>query len=45
VQKMGGTILIYTSYAVFLCKELPFGGHDDCTCIVIFSSVNFLNRH
>jgi len=26
MQKIGGPILrIYTSYGVFLCKELPFG--------------------
>jgi len=43
VQKAGGPILaIYTLYDVSLCKELPFGGHDDCTCIKIFSSINFL---
>ena len=34
--------MIYMSYDVFLCKELPFGGHDDCTWVKIFSVVNFL---
>jgi len=36
--------MIYTSYDVFLSKELPFGGRIDCTCIKIFSGVNFFNR-
>jgi len=22
-------------YDVFLCEELPFGGHDDYTCVKI----------
>jgi len=36
--KTGGPILmIYTSYHVFLHKELPFGDRDDCTCVKIFS--------
>jgi len=26
----------------FLHKEFPFGRRDDCTCIKIFSGVNFL---
>jgi len=39
--KTGGPIFtIYTSYDVFLRKELPFGGRDDCTCFKIFSGVN-----
>jgi len=38
---MGGRILtIYTSYDVLLHTELPFGGHDGCTCIKIFSGFN-----
>ena len=41
--KTGGLILpIYTSYDVFLRKELPFGGCVDCTCVKIFSGINFL---
>jgi len=37
---MGGPILtVYTSYDVFLHKELPFGGHDECTCREIFSGI------
>jgi len=40
---MGGqTLIINTSYDVFLCKELPFGGRDDCTCVKIFSGIKFL---
>jgi len=36
VQKADEPILtIYTSYDLFLCKELPFGGGDDCTCVKI----------
>ena len=43
MQKTDELILvIYTSYDVFLRKELPFGGCDDCTCIKIFSGINFL---
>ena len=43
MQKMGGPILmIYTLHDIVLLKELPFGGHDDCTCIKIFSGINFL---
>lgn len=34
--------MIYTSYDVFLGKELPFGGCDDCICVKIFSGINFL---
>ena len=31
MQKTGGRILtIYRSFDVFLRKELPFGGRDDC---------------
>jgi len=33
----GPTLTIYTLYDVFACKQLPFGGHDDCTCFQIFS--------
>ena len=47
MQKRGGPILaIYTSYDVFLRKELPFVSRDvhDCTCINKFSGVNFFNR-
>jgi len=39
--KMGGPI--YTSYDVFLHKELPFGGLIDCTCVKIFSGINIFN--
>ena len=35
--------LQYMSDDVFLRKELPFGGYDDCTCVKIFSSINFFN--
>jgi len=42
---MGGPILtIYTSYDVFLHKEVPFLGRDDRVCIKIFSGINFFNR-
>jgi len=42
-KKTDGPILaICTSQDMFLCKELPFGGHDDCTCVNIFSGINFL---
>jgi len=27
-------------YDVCLHKELPFGDHDDCTCVKIFSGIN-----
>jgi len=41
---MGGLILISCmSYDVFLSKELPSGGCDDCTCVKIFSGINFFN--
>jgi len=44
MQKTGGTLLtIYTSYDVFLRKELRFGRRGDCTCAKIISGVNFLN--
>ena len=37
---MGGPILtIYTSYDVFLRKELPYAGRNDCICVKIFSGV------
>ena len=43
MQEMGGPILMtYMSFEVFLRKELPFGGHDDCTCVIVFSGVTFL---
>jgi len=36
VQKKDRLILtICTSHGVFLRKELPFGGRDDCACIKI----------
>jgi len=44
VQKSGRTDLNdlpYMSYEAFLHTEMPFGGHDDCTCIKIFSGINF----
>jgi len=43
MQKMGGAVvlMIYTSYDLFLHKELPFGDRNDCTCIKIFSGINF----
>jgi len=41
---MGGMILtIYTLYDTFV--QVAFWGHDDCTCIKIFSSVDFFNRN
>ena len=43
MQKTGGlVIMICTSYDMFLCKELPFGDRSDCTCVKIFSGMNFL---
>jgi len=39
-EKMGGTI--YTPYDVLLRRELPFGGHDDCICVKMFSGNHFL---
>jgi len=48
VQNTGEPILtICMSYDVFLRKELPFGGSNDCTqsiFVKILSGVNFLNR-
>jgi len=47
MQKPVGPILtIYSSYAIFLRKKLPFGRRDDCICdwVKIFSGVNFLSR-
>jgi len=45
VQATGGPFLIiYTSYDVLLRKELHFGGHNDLTCIKIFSGVNFFKN-
>jgi len=43
VRKTGwtGFLMICTSYDMFLRKDLPFGGRDDCTSIKIFSGVNF----
>jgi len=38
-KKTGGTI--YTSYDVLLCRELPFGGRDDCTGIKNFNGISF----
>jgi len=34
-------LMIYTLYDVFLCKELPFGGRSDCTCIKILVMLIF----
>jgi len=40
---MGGLVLmIYALYDVFSRKELAFGGHNDCTCLKIFSGINVL---
>jgi len=42
--KKGGPIsTIYMPYDVILHKELPLGCRDNCTCIKIFSSINFSN--
>ena len=41
VQKTGEPILTIYIYYVLLWKELAFGG---CTCIKIFSGINFLPR-
>jgi len=42
--KTGGPIL--TTYASYdMRKEMPFGGHDDCICVKMFSGVNFINRN
>ena len=35
--------MICMSYDMFLCKELPFEGHNHCTCVKTFSVINFLN--
>jgi len=32
---------LFVVWCVFLCKELSFDGCDDCTCVKIFSGVNF----
>jgi len=41
-KKMGGMIFtIYTTYDVCM-RGVAFWDHDDCTCIKIFSGVNFL---
>jgi len=43
--KMAGPILTsYTSYNVFLHKELPFVAGNDSICNKIFSGVIFFNR-
>jgi len=43
--KTGGLILTnHASYDVFLRKELAFVDRNDCTCVKIFSGVNFFNR-
>jgi len=40
VQKTGGPILTtYMLHDMFLHKQLPFGGRDDCICVKIFSGV------
>jgi len=45
VQTSGEPILtICTSYGVFLCKELPSEGCNDCTCVKNFGGVIFFNR-
>jgi len=42
---MGGlTLMTYTLYDMFLCKELLFGACNDCTCVKIFSGIEFFNR-
>jgi len=41
--KNGWTDLtFYMSCDVFLCKELLFGGHDNCTWVKIFSGISIL---
>jgi len=35
-------LTIYMSYDVLLCKELPFGGCNHCTCFTNFRGVTFL---
>ena len=43
MQTTGGLDLtIYTSYDVFLRKQLPFGSRDDCTCVEIVNGVIFM---
>jgi len=34
-------LTVCKSHDVFLRKELPFWGRSDCTCVKIFSGVNF----
>jgi len=42
VQKMvGPIIIIYASSNMVLCRVLPFGSHDDSTCVKILSGINF----
>ena len=42
MQNTGELMLtIYMLYDMFLRKELPFGGQDDCTCIKMFCGINF----
>jgi len=43
-MRCGPILIIYTSYDVFFRKELHIGGRDDCSCVKIFSGINFLNR-
>jgi len=51
VQKKSGLIFMiymYMLYDVFLRKQLLFfwgGGRGNCTCIKIFSGVNFFNHN
>jgi len=44
-KKQVDHLTIYTSYDVFLHKQLLLGGHDDCTGIKIFSGIKFFNRN
>jgi len=48
VQEISEPILTigprHASYDMFLRRNLPFGGRDDCTCVNIFSGVDFFNR-
>jgi len=37
-------LTVYTSYDMFLLKELLFGSYNDYISVVIFSGTNFLNR-
>jgi len=41
-KKTDGPILTICTSMFFLRKELRFGGHCDCTCMKIFSGINFL---